>query len=70
MHGLGDGTIKTAYLSCPKDETGTPCGACRQVLVEFMPDTLLNMDRGDGAVEQIAPAQLLPFYFSGKTLIH
>lgn len=67
-HGLGRGTIRRAYLSCLKDPDGTPCGACRQLLVEMMPDGTLAIDRGSEPPERSTPRQLLPRSFSGDRI--
>jgi len=37
-----------------------PCGACRQVLIEYAPDLRLVLERPDGSVEEVALADLLP----------
>ncbi len=62
------GPIRRAYLSCPADPTGTPCGACRQLLVEYLPGVPLVMDRGDAPPETTTPEALLPNFFTGDTL--
>ena len=56
------------YLTCLKDPSGTPCGACRQVLVELAPEATLWMDRSDTPPESTSAAQLLPGAFSGAAL--
>lgn len=56
------------HVSCVKDPTGSPCGACRQVLVEHAPDMPLVMDRGDEIPEIRTAADLLPAYFGGTVL--
>jgi homotetrameric cytidine deaminase len=55
-------------VTCVKDPTGSPCGACRQVLVEHAPDLELVMDRGSTDVELWLAADLLPNYFGGHSL--
>ncbi len=41
-----------------------PCGACRQVLLEYAPDLVLVVERPDGSPEAIPLAQLLPRPFN------
>lgn len=57
------------YVSCIEDPTGSPCGACRQVLVEHAPNMLIVMDRGRAASpEKRTGADLLPSYFGGSAV--
>lgn len=56
------------YISCPKDVNGTPCGACRQVMVEFAPNLEVVIDRGDELPSRTTPQELLPHSFSGAVL--
>ncbi len=57
------------YLSCPKDNQGSPCGACRQVLAEQAPGMNIGMDRGNECDPEYAtPELLLPGFFSGDGL--
>ncbi len=37
-----------------------PCGACRQLLLEYAPDLLLIVEGADGGVEEIPLQTLLP----------
>ncbi len=37
-----------------------PCGACRQVLLEYAPDLLLILEAPDGRVEEVPLRDLLP----------
>jgi len=57
-----------AIAVCADGEIPTPpCGACRQVLLEFGPDMVLLMagDRGvDGEVKRFTVADLVPEAFS------
>ncbi|PSQ99351.1 MAG: cytidine deaminase [Bacteroidetes bacterium QS_9_68_14] len=63
----GDGPA--LYLSCPHDPEGSPCGACRQLLVELLPDGVLWMDRAAlGAPKRTSPSALLPGSFQGAAL--
>jgi len=57
------------FLSCPTDPSGTPCGACRQVLSELMPGLTLWMDRHDDTPERADLSTLLPGSFRGRALL-
>ncbi len=60
--------ITKLYLSSPVDQHATPCGACRQVLVELAPEAAVWMDRGIRDAEHARIDQLLPGFFSGNAL--
>ncbi|MFO8100275.1 MAG: cytidine deaminase [Salinibacter sp.] len=57
------------FLSCAEDPEGTPCGACRQLIMEQFPDVGLWMDRHDDAPEHVPIASLLPGSFRGQALL-
>ncbi len=67
-YGLGRG-LRALYLSCPSDPAGSPCGACRQLLVELAPEAVLWMDRGAAPPQAARPADLLPGSFEGRALL-
>ena len=47
----------------------SPCGACRQVLVEFCePDMPVTLVGDDGAIKETTVEKLLPYYFTNKDL--
>ena len=56
------------FLTCPKDPSATPCGACRQVLIELAAGAPLIIDRGDAPPEMTTPEALLPGAFIGDSL--
>ena len=58
------------FLSCAEDPEGTPCGACRQVLIEHYPEAELWMDRHDEAPEHTTLSALLPGSFRGRALLN
>lgn len=60
--------FRALYLSCPLDPRGTPCGACRQWLVELAPSITLWMDRDDAPPTSDTPSALLPGSFSGQAI--
>lgn len=45
------------------DDPCTPCGACRQVMVEFAPQMQVIMANPKGESEIMTAAELLPKYF-------
>lgn len=63
-------TIYAVAVSAPKAPATTPCGACRQVLNEFKPesgDQLILLDEGD-SWQEITLADLLPRAFGPRDL--
>ncbi len=60
--------FRNLYLSCPKDPHGSPCGACRQLLVEQAPEITVWMDRGEAPPDATTPEALLPDSFTGRAL--
>lgn len=63
-YGLGE--ISSIFLTCLQDTTCTPCGACRQLLVELAPTAALWMDRGSARPRRSNPDVLLPGSFGGE----
>lgn len=59
-------TFTDVFLSSPKSCTLTPCGACRQVLHEIAPDSIVWIDRGENEVESFRTVDLLPNAFQLK----
>jgi homotetrameric cytidine deaminase len=57
------------YLSCLLDPSASPCGACRQILVEQTPFVPVWLDRGSGPAELATPEALLPGSFTGRALL-
>jgi cytidine deaminase len=48
---------------------GTPCGSCRQVMVEFNPDMLVLIADGEGRLlQETTVAGLLPGAFTQKDM--
>lgn len=61
---------ESLYLSCPMDPGGTPCGACRQVLVEQSAQMDIWMDRGAERPTSKTASALLPDHFDGGAITH
>lgn len=55
------------YLTCPTVPC-SPCGACRQWLVELAPNVTVWMDQHHQPPISVLPPTLLPGYFSGESL--
>lgn len=49
------------------DHFASPCGSCRQFIVEFNPFINVIMTQG-GVIKQMPLSELLPMYFTGKEL--
>ena len=67
-HGYKKGDFKEIYIMLEKG-IGTPCFACRQVILEFMEkdDVVICMDR-DGNEKKYTVEELCPYPFSGEDL--
>lgn len=51
------------------DDPISPCGACRQVLSEFLPsDATITLTNLTGAVKHMTMVELLPYYFKQEDL--
>lgn len=61
----GGGKVVAIALHSPdhKDYI-TPCGACRQVIMELAPDALILMADSEGRFTETTPADLLPGAFA------
>ena len=64
--GAGD-FVKIAIVSSGGDLT-YPCGICRQVLSEHMPEGTLLFENGKGEIFEYSMDQILPFAFTKKDL--
>jgi cytidine deaminase len=65
----GGGEIVEIAVVAEKMDRITPCGGCRQRLAEFSdPQTKLHLCNGEGVVETLTMAEILPLGFSGEVL--
>lgn len=55
-------------VSAPKGDFSSPCGACRQVLMEWMPRGSVELHHGDGSCSTHNTIDLLPHAFSSSKL--
>ncbi|HEX8387295.1 MAG TPA: cytidine deaminase, partial [Rubricoccaceae bacterium] len=65
----GLGPIVRVYVACTRAPGGTPCGACRQVLLDMAPDADVVLWQGDAAPTVTSTASLLPGGFRGDGLV-
>ncbi len=64
----GYGPATEIHVSCIKEPGGTPCGACRQVMLELAPEATVWMDRIDEPPYSLSVRDLLPGGFEGSRL--
>ena len=70
MNGKKREDIVALALCAATDEPCSPCGACRQVISELLPeDAPIYMTNVKGDVEETTIAKLLPYAFSPKDLM-
>lgn len=60
--------IIALHIYAPKGEFSSPCGACRQVLAEFMPRRQVILHHGNHTQSKHFVTDLLPHGFTGSTL--
>ena len=67
--GYKKGDIKKIYLMLSSGEFGTPCFACRQVLLEFMnkEDVVISVNK-DGEEKTYKVEELCPYPFDDEDL--
>ena len=52
----------------PKGDFSSPCGACRQVMAEWMPRQQVELHHGDSTLSKHNISQLLPYGFTSGNL--
>lgn len=60
--------IRSIHITASSGSFISPCGACRQVLVEHVPYKTINLHHPEGSESTTTAAQLLPAFFNGSTL--
>ncbi|MDZ7715609.1 MAG: cytidine deaminase [Balneolaceae bacterium] len=61
-------TFKAIHIHTRDGEFSSPCGACRQVLVEHMKDQQVHLYHADGTNSQHFTSDLLPYSFHSSKL--
>lgn len=65
--GYGD-NLGRLHIYAPKGDFSSPCGACRQVMAEFMPREQVVLHHGNQTSSSHFVKDLLPYGFTGSTL--
>lgn len=66
---FGAVSFQKLKIYAPKGDFSSPCGACRQVLMEWMPDKDVELHHGDNTLSTHKVMHLLPYAFSSSKLI-
>jgi len=67
--GVRKEDIAEMLITTEQDDFISPCGACRQVMNELMPqDALIHLSNNKGEIKTIHNKDLLPFAFSEDDL--
>ena len=66
---VSEGEMDFEVIAVVTDNGGSPCGGCRQVLVEFGLDTIVLIANGEGKlVKELTVKELLPDAFTPEHL--
>ena len=65
---VADGERRVEAIAIATDNAGSPCGACRQVLVEFSADIPIFLSDKSGAITESSLYALLPQHFGPEHL--
>ena len=67
-YAAGERTIQALAVVTPTLDVASPCGACRQVILELAPHARIILLNLTGAVRYTTPAELLPHGFGSTQL--
>ena len=62
-------SFKAIAVVADSDDYTSPCGACRQVLMDLAGDIDVILTRNNGSYKVLKLSQLLPMAFNGKILL-
>jgi len=65
-YGLRD--FKSIHIMAPKSDYVSPCGGCRQVLMEHLPGVRVFLYQNESESMTLTTSQLLPYHFKGDSL--
>lgn len=60
--------FESIIVTAPKGDFSSPCGACRQVMAEWMPRKQVELHHGNETLSKHNIAQLLPHGFTSENL--
>lgn len=66
----GDTNFTRMEIHTRKGEFSSPCGACRQVILELLPYHNIKLHHADGTLSEHITVDLLPFSFKSSALSH
>jgi homotetrameric cytidine deaminase len=64
----GSSNIKALHINTRKGEFSSPCGACRQVIIEHLPHQQIHLHHANGSESVHFGNDLLPFSFRSSSL--
>lgn len=67
-YAAGEREIVALAVVTPTAEVASPCGACRQVILELAPHATILLLSAQGAQRFTTPQELLPFGFGATQL--
>ncbi len=67
-YAAGEREIVALAVVTPTDDAASPCGACRQVILELAPRSIIILLNLSGARRRVTPQDLLPFGFGPAQL--
>lgn len=65
----GTTSFKAIHIYAPRADFLSPCGACRQVLLEHMSHHPVLLYYNDGSVNEYFTSHLLPYHFNSAWLV-
>jgi len=60
--------FKNMYVFAGQGEFSSPCGACRQVIIEHLPESKIFLNHKDGSVSEYFTIDLMPLHFRSNFL--
>ncbi len=67
-YAAGERDIVALAVVTPTDDVASPCGACRQVMLELSPKSVVLLLNMHGAQRLVTPQELLPHGFGPQQL--